>query len=61
LKGSSLTIGARGLGALCAQMEVFADRDQADSVTPQLLTAFDQEFLKVKDALARELASAPAK
>jgi HPt (histidine-containing phosphotransfer) domain-containing protein len=50
LKGSSMTMGARKLAALCTKVE-----DQAVGViTIDLMTAIDREFGKVRDALAIE-------
>lgn len=54
LKGSSMTMGARRLGGLCAQVEGHAagkpDRVAADV----LLAELDREFNRVRDALAEE-------
>ena len=53
LKGSSLTMGATRLGALCAQMEVQA-AGGASVATSELMVSIDQEFIKVRNALAAE-------
>jgi DNA-binding response OmpR family regulator len=50
LKGSSMTIGATKLAALCTEME-----DQhAGTLNAELMTAIDQEFGNVRAALALE-------
>ena len=53
LKGSSLTMGATKLGALCARMETHA-ADCAGGGTSDLMLEIDQEFIKVRNALAAE-------
>ena len=53
LRGSSLTMGATRLGALCARMETHA-ADYAGGGTPDLILEIDQEFIKVRNALAAE-------
>lgn len=54
LKGSSMTIGARRLGGLCAQVESDA-AGKPDGVAAEVLLAeLDREFLRVRDALALE-------
>ncbi len=50
LKGSSMTMGARKLAALCTKVEGHAD----SMITIDLMTAIDREFDKVRDALAIE-------
>jgi HPt (histidine-containing phosphotransfer) domain-containing protein len=54
LKGSSMTMGARRLGALCKEMDTHADRNPGDAVTSALMTELDREFAKVRDALEAE-------
>jgi HPt (histidine-containing phosphotransfer) domain-containing protein len=54
LKGSSMTMGARRLGALCKEMETHADRHPGDAVTSALMMELDREFAKVRDALDAE-------
>jgi DNA-binding response OmpR family regulator len=54
LKGSSLTMGASRLAALCAQMEDHAGRNPSGAVTSALITQLDQELVKVRDALEAE-------
>ncbi len=58
LKGCSLTIGAKRLGALCTQMEQYSDPHPAIATTSDLLMEFDREFARVRDALAAERESA---
>ena len=53
LKGSSLTMGAARLGALCARIETHA-ADYAGGDTSDLMLEVDQEFIKVRNALAAE-------
>ena len=53
LKGSSLTMGATRLGALCARMETHA-ADCVGGGTSDLMLEIDQEFIKVRNALAAE-------
>ena len=53
LRGSSLAMGATRLGALCARMETHA-ADCAGGGTSDLMLDIDQEFIKVRDALAAE-------
>jgi DNA-binding response OmpR family regulator len=54
LKGSSMTMGARRLAALCAQVEEHVDRDPGGAVVSALIAQLDQEFVKVRDALEAE-------
>jgi DNA-binding response OmpR family regulator len=54
LKGSSLTMGARRLATLCAQMESHADRHPGGAVTSILMRELNQEFVKVREALEAE-------
>jgi DNA-binding response OmpR family regulator len=54
LKGSSLTMGARQLAALCAQMETHAARDPDAAVMSALIAELDEEFVKVRSALEAE-------
>jgi len=53
LRGSSMTIGAQKLAALCAQMEARADRRDA-AITTALIAEFDREFMNVRSALNAE-------
>jgi len=53
LKGSSLTMGAMRLGALCARLEAHA-ADSTAVGAPDLMLELAQEFLKVRNALAAE-------
>ena len=53
LKGSSLTMGAMRLGALCARMEAHA-ADCPGVGAADLMLELDQEFLEVRNALAAE-------
>ena len=53
LKGSSLTMGATRLGALCARMETHA-ADDTSGGTSDLMIEIDREFIKVRNALAAE-------
>ena len=54
LKGSSMTMGARRLATLCAQMESHADRHPGGAVTSTLMRELDREFVKVREALEAE-------
>jgi DNA-binding response OmpR family regulator len=54
LKGSSMTMGARKLAALCVQVEAQADRDPGTAVAAALMTQIEQEFVKVRSALEAE-------
>ena len=57
LRGSSTLLGARRLGALCAQLERGAG--QPGFTRPEaLLSDLDQEFVKVRYALRAELQGA---
>ena len=53
LRGSSMTMGARRLGGLCAQVEGQA-AGKPDGVAEVLLVELDREFTRVRDALALE-------
>jgi len=54
LRGSSMTMGARRLGGLCAQVEGNA-AGKPDGVADEVLLAeLDREFMRVRDALALE-------
>ena len=54
LRGSSMTMGARRLGGLCAQVEGHA-AGRPDGVGAEvLLVELDREFTRVRDALALE-------
>ena len=54
LKGSSLIMGARRLGALCAQVEAQLAGTAGGVVTPALMTEIDQELVRVRHALAAQ-------
>ena len=54
LKGSSMTIGAKRFGAVCGRMEDDAKRSPDASVAPALMAALEEEFARVRDALATE-------
>ena len=54
LRGSSMTMGARRLATLCAQMEDHADRHPSGVVMSALTAELDREFSKVRAALANE-------
>jgi CheY-like chemotaxis protein len=54
LKGSSSTMGAKRLAALCAQVEGHLARHPEGAVTPALMAAVDQELVRVRDAFAAE-------
>ncbi len=47
LKGSSLTVGAQRLGALCRQLE---DHDCKETDRPEIIAAVDEEFARVRKA-----------
>ena len=53
LRGSSMTMGAKRLGALCARMETHAD-EYARGGTSELIQELDREFIRVRTALAAE-------
>jgi len=53
LKSSSLTIGARGLGQLCAELEALGDGGNVESAS-NLLSQFDAEYERVVAALQQE-------
>ena len=54
LRGSSMTMGARRLGGLCAQMEGHAAGKTGGVAAEVLLADLDREFTRVRDALALE-------
>jgi DNA-binding response OmpR family regulator len=54
LKGSSMTMGAKRLAALCSQMEDHAARHPGGAVTSALIVQLDQELDKVRTALEAE-------
>jgi CheY-like chemotaxis protein/HPt (histidine-containing phosphotransfer) domain-containing protein len=54
LKGSSLTIGAKRLGGLCAQVERDAAGKSDGVAAAVLLAELDREFMRLRDALAGE-------
>lgn len=51
LKGSSATIGAKRLAALCADMERRSAAGSDDTITPDMMAEVDHEFVKVRAAL----------
>ena len=51
LKGSSSTMGAKRLAALCADMERRAAGGSDDFITPDMMADVDLEFVKVRAAL----------
>jgi DNA-binding response OmpR family regulator len=59
LKGSSMTMGAKRLAALCSQMEDHAARHPSGAVTSALMVQLDQEFVKVRTALEAERQGQP--
>jgi DNA-binding response OmpR family regulator len=59
LKGSSMTMGAKRLAALCSQMEDHAARHPGGAVTSALMVQLDQEFVKVRIALEAERQEQP--
>ena len=54
LRGSSMTMGAGRLGALCAQIEQQVARNPGGIVTLDLMIEADREFVNVQNALAAE-------
>ena len=54
LRGSSMTMGARRLGGLCARVEGNAAGRPDDVAAEVLLAELDQEFTRVRDALTLE-------
>lgn len=54
LKGSSMTIGARKLAALCLAVESESMRHADGAIDINFMTAIDQEFGRLRDALAVE-------
>ena len=54
LKGSSLTMGAKKLAALCGQMEAHVAGPSGGGVTLELMAEVDREFVNVAAALAAE-------
>ena len=59
LKGSSMTMGAKKLAAICSQMEDHATRHPGGAVTSALIAQLDQEFVKVRTALEAERQGQP--
>ena len=59
LKGSSMTMGATRLAAICSQMEDHATRHPGGAVTSALIAQLDQEFVKVRTALEAERQGQP--
>jgi CheY-like chemotaxis protein len=54
LRGSSMTMGARRLGGLCAQVERHAASKPDSLAAEAMLAELDREFVRVQDALAVE-------
>lgn len=54
LRGSSMTMGAKRLGGLCAQVEGRAAGTSDGVAAEVVLAELDREFLRVRDALALE-------
>jgi HPt (histidine-containing phosphotransfer) domain-containing protein len=54
LKGSSMTMGATRLAALCSQVEDQAAGHSGGAATAALVRQLDQEFVKVRNALEAE-------
>jgi DNA-binding NarL/FixJ family response regulator len=54
LKGSSMTMGANKLAALCGRMETDGKRDPSMLFTPDLMTEVDRELVNVRHALTLE-------
>jgi HPt (histidine-containing phosphotransfer) domain-containing protein len=50
IKGASANIGADGLAAVCAEMEIQAGLSQLNG-TAELVARFDSEFSRVRIAL----------
>jgi DNA-binding response OmpR family regulator len=59
LKGSSMTMGAKRLAAICSQMEDHATRQSGGAVTSALVAQLDREFVKVRTALEAERQGQP--
>lgn len=57
LKGSSLTMGAGRLAALCAEIEAHMTRNPQSVCTSDLMTQVEQELVNVQHALTTELQS----
>jgi HPt (histidine-containing phosphotransfer) domain-containing protein len=53
LKGSSMTMGAKRLGSLCAQLETRAVHQDRAAIT-RLIADVDREFVNVRSALLAE-------
>jgi HPt (histidine-containing phosphotransfer) domain-containing protein len=56
LKGASMNVGASGLQALCQRCEDLGQQQTVAGALP-LLTLLGQEFSRVQQAVARELAT----
>ena len=54
LKGSSMTVGARNLARLCAQVEGYPVGSSLDDVHSSLMPEIDRELIRVRDALAAQ-------
>jgi DNA-binding NarL/FixJ family response regulator/HPt (histidine-containing phosphotransfer) domain-containing protein len=54
LKGSAMTMGVRRLAALCVQVEERVAASPSVVMTPALMTAIDQELVRVRHALAAD-------
>jgi DNA-binding response OmpR family regulator len=59
LKGSSMTMGATRLAALCVQMEDHAGRHPGGAVTSALMVQLDREFVNLRTALEAERQGQP--
>ena len=58
LKGTSGTVGANGMAAICGELEVLARSTSFDG-TPTLVAALEDEFKRVRHALHVEQKRAP--
>jgi len=56
LKSSSANVGALRLSEICKELEMCCRNNSLDNV-PDLVSAIEPEFLRVKDALSREIGS----
>jgi CheY-like chemotaxis protein/HPt (histidine-containing phosphotransfer) domain-containing protein len=54
LKSSSANVGAMSLSALCKDLEM-SSKDTANEKTAALIAAIELEFLRVQDALSKEI------
>ena len=53
LKGSSMTMGAKRLAALCREIELHLESHPGDAA-PAMLAAIDEELIHVRDAFSAE-------